>query len=648
MALATLVRLLLQRSGSDTFPYGIFLLPTFFSALAVGFGPGLLAMVAGAVTAFVLSYDAERTFWPLLQTDTRLVLYLVISSVALIAGGLIRSAQIRTYERGQALRESEARLRRAHDSGGVGDWEWRPSDGWMRGSESVTRMVGRDPATYDLRGKGFRDTLHPDDLLIVDRALHKVVRGEAERFDVEVRAVWPDGSIRWLAARGEAERSEAGGLTRLVGIIFDVTALREAEERLRHANEELEIRVEERTRALTEANTHLAEEMAERERAESALRQAQKMEAVGQLTGGVAHDFNNLLTAIGGNLGLLRRRVERDERASQLVAGALRSTERGAQLTRQLLAFGRRQKLALQPTDINRVVTGMENLLQSTLGASVQVRTVLAQPLAPALADAGQMELVILNLAINARDAMSGSEIVRIETARKLLGPPQRSEEPAAGDYVMVAVTDTGIGIGADHLEKVFEPFFTTKEVGKGSGLGLPQVLGVAQQSGGGVKLLSQPGRGTTVQVFLPLAAGPALPPLPSDPAPKAVSIPAGARILLVDDDAEVRAVVADMLEVSGFTVTMASNGEAALDLIAKDQGYALLIVDYAMPGMTGAEVMRQAGRHWPGLPILIITGYAEAARLAEEFGAAKVIQKPFYAEEIAERASRAIIGDTP
>ena len=467
VALATVARLVLQRNGSDTFPYGIFLLPTFFTALAAGFGPGLAAAVLGGLAAFVINYEAEHTFWPLLQTDTRLVLYLVISSVVLIAGGLIRRAQIRTYERGQALRESEARLRRAQDGGGVGDWEWRPGPCWMRSSESVTRMVGRDPATYDLRGNGFRNTLHPDDLQIVDKALHKVVSGESERFDVEIRALWPDGSIRWLAARGEAERGETGGLTRLVGIIFDVTALREAEERLRRSNEELEIRVEERTRALTDANRHLADEMSERERAESALRQAQKMEAIGQLTGGVAHDFNNLLTAIGGNLDLLRRRIEGDDKARQLVADALRSTERGAQLTRQLLAFARRQKLALQPTDINRIVTGMEGLLQSTLGASVRVQTALTQPLAPALADPGQMELVILNLAINARDAMSGSGIVKIETGRQLLGPPRRSEEPMAGDYVMVAVTDTGTGIGPEHLDKVFEPFFTTKEVGK-------------------------------------------------------------------------------------------------------------------------------------------------------------------------------------
>ena len=251
----------------------------------------------------------------------------------------------------------------------------------------------------------------------------------------------------------------------------------------------LEQRVAERTAELEAANRRLAAQIDEREKAEAQLRQAQRIEAVGQLTSGVAHDFNNLLTAILGNLELLETRIEAaDERLARPLAAAVSAAERGARLTAQLLAFSRQQRMNPEPIDLNRVVAGIGPLLHSTIGATVDIATVLACDLRPALADASQIELVLLNLAINARDAMPDGGAITLATANATTGRPERPEHPPEGEYVMISVTDTGCGIPTAILDKVFNPFFTTKEVGKGSGLGLSLVLGVAQQLGGGVR----------------------------------------------------------------------------------------------------------------------------------------------------------------
>ena len=395
---------------------------------------------------------------------------------------------------------------------------------------------------------------------------------------------------------------------------------------------------------LDAANRALRAEIDEREKAQEALRRAQRIEAVGQLTAGIAHDFNNLLTAVLGNLDMLAARHGDDARSARMVQGAQRAAQRGAQLTAQLLAFSRRQRLAPEIVDLNRIVGNMEGMLRSTLGATMAIETKLAPGLPAALADPSQVELMILNLAINARDAMPAGGIISIETSTVRLGEPSRPEEPPAGDYVVVAVRDTGIGIAPDVIEHIFEPFFTTKDVGKGSGLGLPQVLGVAQQLGGGVRVHTLVGRGTTIGICLPRAASPASAE-PDDAvghSPSPAARPA--RLLLVDDDPDVRAVTAAMLRQAGHEVLEASSGAATLEVLAQEGGRVeLLVADFAMPEMNGVTLAGAAREIVRDLPVLFVTGYADTAALSRFAAPEDVLQKPFGASELLARVAAAL-----
>ncbi len=413
--------------------------------------------------------------------------------------------------------------------------------------------------------------------------------------------------------------------------------LRAREAELRRLNESLEQRVLERTRALEEANHQLRSEAEERRRIEQALHKAQKMEAIGQLTGGIAHDFNNLLSAMLGNLELLEARLGDDPIARRLARSATRAGERGAKLTQQLLAFARKQHLRPEPVDINAAVAGMGDLLRRTIGGTIRLKTELQPELWPALADPNQIELVILNLAINARDAMPSGGVLTIGTANLPAAAALRPEDLPPGDFVQITVTDNGVGMGDDVLARAFEPFFTTKEIGKGTGLGLAQVYGVVKQSGGDVRLHSRLGAGTRVEIYLPRTQR-----APSHAAAET----AGARtqatratILVVDDDPDVREVVVAGLEALGYDVRTASGPGAALEFLngAGDERCAdLLLVDYAMPEMTGAQLARSARTRWPDLPLVFITGYADAQALDGEFrGAAAVVRKPFKLAEL-------------
>jgi PAS domain S-box-containing protein len=372
-------------------------------------------------------------------------------------------------------------------------------------------------------------------------------------------------------------------------------------------------------------------EVTEQHRLEEELRQTQKMQAIGQLTGGVAHDFNNLLTGVLGSLELLEREVT-TARGQRLLDAARRSAERGARLTEQLLAFARRQRLEPRPIDLNALVAGMAGLLHSTLGGAVRIETRLAPELWPALADPTQLELAILNVAINARDARPADGLIVIETANAEAGAPETAEDPPAGSYATVAVHDRGDGIGPDVLARVFEPFFTTKEVGLGSGLGLPQVLGVAKQLGGGVRIASTPGAGTSVRIFLPRASAVA-----TAATPPAVAPPDGLdgkRVLVVDDDADVCAATAELLEEFGCTVLRAHSGAQAIALLADGTAVDAALLDYSMPGMNGAEAARQLRVLRPGLPLVFATGYADVA--ATKGLPAQVLRKPFRASDLA------------
>ncbi len=436
------------------------------------------------------------------------------------------------------------------------------------------------------------------------------------------------GEYRPFLTRAAPIRDGHGRVFRWFGTNTDVAAQQNLEALL-------ERRVVERTLELEQANRQLAAQIVEREKIQSALRQAQRLEAVGQLTSGVAHDFNNLLTVVLGNTRRLQKNEGDAERRRRLDM-TVQAAERGAKLTTQLLAFSRRQKLEPKPVDLNETVSGMHDLLQSTMGGSVDIQVRLADGLWPAMIDPTQIELVVLNLAINARDAMEVGGTLTVETANVVLDPPQRPEQPAAGDYVMVAVSDNGTGMTDEVLAKAFEPFFTTKAVGKGSGLGLSQVYGLARQSGGGVRILTRPGKGTSVKVFLPRARG--LAPMLSEGQRHVINRePKGAVVLLVDDDNAVREVTVGILRDLGYGVFEAGSGGAALELLDRNTHVNLVMLDFAMPGMNGAELAREVRARRPDLPILFATGYADASALVGTHED-QIIRKPFAERELAEK----------
>jgi len=378
----------------------------------------------------------------------------------------------------------------------------------------------------------------------------------------------------------------------------------------------------------------LRAEIEARRQAEATLLQSQKMEAIGQLTGGVAHDFNNLLTIASGSLEMLEARIS-DERSLHLLQNAQSAISRGATLTTSLLAFARKQRLEPVLANLNSVILGMEEMLRRSIGPPVEIRHALASELWPVEIDLGQIETALLNIAINARDAMPEGGILLFETANVSDPPP---EEVAGRDWVLVSVHDTGIGMSPDVVERAFEPFFTTKEIGRGTGLGLSMVFGVVHQSGGAVRLRSEPGRGTTVLIYLPRAAQAALP--ATDIAASVCSSSgADAHILVVDDDAAVRCVTVECLREVGYRVAEADSGSAALAFLKRDDRCDLVVMDHVMPGLSGKDTVRLARRARPELKVLFLSGYAAW----EEAGGDIWLQKPFKTQALAEAVTRAL-----
>ena len=429
-----------------------------------------------------------------------------------------------------------------------------------------------------------------EDRLALGAAEEEAIRTRG-LFDCQARFRRKDGEVRWGRIISAPRQGPDGNLV-WDGIKIDITDQKRAEEFLLTMNETLERRVAER-----------ADELA---RAQEALRQSQKMEAMGQLTGGVAHDFNNLLTPIIGSLDLLARKGAGGEREQRLVEGALQSAERAKTLVQRLLAFARRQPLQAGPVDVPELVRGMAELVGSTTGPQIAIETAIAEDLPFARADANQLEMAILNLAVNARDAMPDGGTIRISADAETVGEGQAAEL-APGRYVRLAVADTGQGMDAETLARAVEPFFSTKGVGRGTGLGLSMVHGLAAQLGGGLTLDSRPGEGTVAALWLPVSD--------SAPAPEAEALETGERgagiVLLVDDEPLVRASTADMLAELGYDVLSAETGEEALAL-ARERPLDLVITDHLMPGLSGTELSRLLASERPGLPVLIVSGYAD------------------------------------
>ncbi|HEY5723052.1 MAG TPA: PAS domain S-box protein [Allosphingosinicella sp.] len=523
-----------------------------------------------------------------------------------------------------AVRESEERFRLIADSA--------PVPMWVTKLDRKRSFVNR--AYVDFFGVSYEDCvdfdwrtiIHPEDR---DRIVAESAAGEAalKQFVLEGRYRRADGEWRWMRSESQPRLGPGGEHIGFIGVAHDVTEAREGAAALRRMNETLEKRVAERTADLTAALDRLQAEVGERLRAEEALRQAQKMEAVGRLTGGIAHDFNNLLTPIMGGLEIIAA-AESDPRLRRLAEAALDSSRRGAKLTGQLLAFSRLQRIEMAPVAVNEVIERMHSLLRHTIGHSVRIETRLDPQAGHGCSDPNQLENAILNLAINARDAMPDGGILTISTGRETV---ERGPDPAPGEYVRVSVTDSGHGMKPEVAARAIEPFFSTKPIGSGTGLGLAQVYGIARQSGGTIRLETEEGRGTSVHLLLPATA----PPSPAEPGesadrPAPAHAPGAARILVIDDDDDVRLFLAGSLESLGHEVISAASGEEGLGRILAD-GPDLALIDYAMPGMTGADVARAARARRPDLPIVFVTGYAESDQLEDALGPdVPVLRKPF------------------
>jgi PAS domain S-box-containing protein len=483
----------------------------------------------------------------------------------------------------------------------------------LRTSPSWTRLLRHSEETLLTRPYG--DLIHPDDLAATMEAL-LTMRSSGRPASFENRVLAEQGNWHWISW---TVSPEPGG-ERLIAVGRDVTAEKEQAAALRQAEEQ--------------------------------LRQAQKMEAVGQLTGGIAHDFNNLLTGVIGSLEMMQRRISqgRPGEIERYATAAMTSANRAAALTHRLLAFARRQPLDPKPVNSNRLVAGMEELLRRTIGEAIRLEIVTAGGLWQTLCDPNQLESAILNLAINARDAMPEGGTLTIETCNAHLDSAyaagQRDVRP--GQYVCICVTDTGTGMSADVIAKAFEPFFTTKPIGQGTGLGLSMIYGFARQSEGYAKIYSEPGQGTTVKLYLPRYYGEAegadegSPALPATPRAEH-----GEVVLVVEDETAVRDLVVDVLQDLGYRAIEAADGLSGLKLLQSDLRVDLLVTDVGLPGLNGRQLADAARTRRPDLKVLFMTGYAENATIANGFlePRMQIITKPFAIEALATRIRDMIEG---
>lgn len=514
------------------------------------------------------------------------------------------------------LRSSEERLRLAVDNADVGFWDVdlvKDELVWPARTKAMFGIAPETPVTL----ADFYGGLHPDDHQAVQQAFAAATDPmQRALYDVEYRTVGrEDGIVRWVASKGRGIFNDHGNCVRMTGTALEITTRREAQNALRELNATLEARVEAAVR--------------EREEAQAALRQSQKMEAMGQLTGGVAHDFNNLLTPIIGSLDMLQRKGVGTEREQRLIEGALQSAERARTLVQRLLAFARRQPLQPVPVDIASLIEGMTELVATTTGPTIKLVVDVPADLPPAIGDPNQLEMAILNLAVNARDAMPDGGVLHISASRESIRTRHRSGL-RTGHYLRLSVADTGLGMDDATQAQAVEPFFSTKGIGKGTGLGLSMVHGLASQLGGALTIESSLGAGTNVELWLRQSAvaieG------RREPEQVALTVASGVA-LLVDDERLVRMSVADMLSDLGYDVIEAESGEEALAAVKAGRHFDLLVTDHLMPGMSGTELIKQVRKTQAGLPALLVSGYAKMEALDANLPR---LTKPFRKDELA------------
>ena len=503
------------------------------------------------------------------------------------------------------LRRNEQRLHLALDAAKMGTWEWDIADNRVVWSDGVGPLFGVAPGAFAGNFDDYTALIPEPERTGVRSAIESAVESGAHDYWVEHSVIWPDGTLRWLEGRGRVYRDESGTPTQMAGTVVDITERKKAEAALRQS--------------------------------EQSLRQAQKMEAIGRLAGGVAHDFNNLLTAIGGYSGLALLESAPDDPRREYLEEIQRAGERGASLTKQLLAAGRKQTQPPRLLDVNAVIDDLASLLRRVIGEDVELEWTRTSGAAVVLADAGQVEQIVMNLAVNARDAMPRGGSLSISSASEhVAASDPRVHGGAAGSYVVVRVADSGEGMNEETLAHIFEPFFTTKEPGKGTGLGLSTVYGIVEQLGGFIDVKTELGRGSTFSIYLPERDRGSPSTHPQSIAPLARG--GTETILLVEDESQVRELVYAILKTRGYDVLCADSGNDALRVEEGHPGRIdLLVTDVVMPGKSGRELAEHLLALRPELKVLFMSGYTDDAMLRHGVmspGSA-FIQKPFALEEL-------------
>jgi len=536
--------------------------------------------------------------------------------------GFLKILRDRTSSRSieAALQESESRLRFALAAGRLGSWELDLLTGELTTSETCRLNFGR-PAAEAFSYEQLRGAVHPDDQARMAAGVEESISNHID-YDIEYRLITPSGDLRWVQVRGRPIYGEDGTPLRMVGVSVDITDRRVAAEQRQRLNESLE--------------TKVIQEAATRSNAEEALRQSQKMEAVGQLTGGVAHDFNNLLTVIKSSTDFLARPGLSDERRARYIGAISDTVDRAAKLTSQLLAFARRQSLKPEVFDVADRIRSINDMLRTIVGSRVDIATSFNADDCLVDADASQFDTALVNMVVNARDAMEGTGRLSIVVDEVEGVPAIRAHAGGSGSFIVVRISDTGIGISAENLPHIFEPFYTTKEVGKGTGLGLSQVYGFAKQSGGDVDVSSTAGSGATFTLYLPRVQGPMAQPEGDLSSRDLVREDGdGLRVLIVEDNVEVGAFSTQLLQDLGYRTFWASSGRDALKTLESDPAaFDIVFTDVVMPGIGGVELGLEIRRRYPALPVVLTSGYSNV--LAEEGRQGfELVQKPYAVEEL-------------